>query len=163
MAEYHESGVPRYARINTKALYRSKGVRQPSKRELQCKASKMKAYSYVKQQIDANWKEGDRFIFSFKKKTKYSRLTKTYTEIESTHAGQSGTFIKRIMERNNWYVEVKWDDPTYNPSGMGKDKIGMFDFYHFAEKIQSEVVPEVRAEDISGEEDVSSLRTEEGK
>lgn len=64
MAGFHNFGVPEYAKKDTPAIRRPREIQLPDQEKLDEKASKMKAYIYVRKYIDDNWKNGDRFVFT---------------------------------------------------------------------------------------------------
>jgi len=113
MGGFNNYGVPHYAHPDTPAI-------RPKPRELPSesadwyknKANKMKALKFVREFIKTNWTEGDRFVIAGGDKN-----------------GLTGTFTKVFLCGSVWKIRVVWDNPA-----MGKQLLGMFDFYRFGFK-----------------------------
>jgi hypothetical protein len=133
MAEFNKPGVPYYAHPDTPA---------PRPRELpplpqeiaDGKANQMIARRHVRTFIKDNWKEGDRFIITPNPLKKWDHYLKCFIERKSEQAGLSGIFKELKLCGTAWFVHLSWDDPTYKAKGLGRNRLGMFEFYYYAFK-----------------------------
>lgn len=130
MAEFNNAGVPYYANRKHPPI-RPREIKLPSAERLEGKANRMKAYTYVKQYLDENWKDGDRFYITTEKRKVWDSFNQRHFEEKCSHSGHSGVFFKRELIGSSWFVIVKWDD-DYKPKGLGSTKCGMFDFFYYA-------------------------------
>lgn len=120
MAGFNKTGVPWYAHPDLPPIRPRREIKLADEEFLQGQAKKMLAYKYVKQFIDDNWRDGDHF-----------HIIKTG---QTKHSEKTGVFHRRELVGTAWFVIVDWDDPEYRPTGLGKHKLGMFDFFHYAFK-----------------------------
>lgn len=124
MAEFNKSGVPWYAHPDTPAI---RGPREIPDGNGGYNVNYMRALTYVRNFIRANWKEGDRFQFMVQSEDE---------DRPGLHSGKTGTFVKLALRGNSWRVIVKWDDIGYKPhTGSASD---MFSFFQCAFKPETE-------------------------
>lgn len=137
MSGYLNAGVPHYAHPTTNAI-RPREINLPDAEQLEWKARKMASYEFVRSFIRENWKEGDRFVVSSETRQVWDYKLKTHFPSTCSHANKTGKFKALKNIGMAWYVLVEWDDPDYSPVGLGKGKMGMFDFYHYGFKENNE-------------------------
>jgi hypothetical protein len=132
MSEFNKAGVPYYAHPDTPSP-RPRKIPASSQEVQNNKANRMIAHRYVRTFIKENWKEGDRFQITTKTLQRYDSLGGWYDK-KSEQAGLTGTFKEMKLCGNVYFIYLSWDDPTYKITGLGRTRLGMFDFYHFAFK-----------------------------